>query len=529
MNNYSWWKELFENENNKYGKNDFALGMSFFLLECCIYSAKITEDLPNPDAIWNGVFYKAGYQWETSLGRYMIGLLQTFRSYIVNTSFITLVCLMFLSFICIYVLKIFEIKTLGWKLIVGALIVISPTVGSTLTYYYCSDLYMLSYFLAVLSVWFMIGKGGKSRVLVSSIFLMLSAAIYQAYISLAILLCLIYLMKLLVDADISNKEICRKAINSLLGGSIGVGLYLVSNKLVQRVSRIEATEGRGFSKMGIISLKNIHEQIKHCYVDFWRYYFSDSMINNNCYGRKYINMIFFLILAVIVLGVLLKQRITIGRKVVFAIMCSLFPLISMNICILAPEVSILDTTGVLMLPTMNYTYVLAIVMMQLLNVRESCHRACGIGIFVGTLAVLYMLLYLELGGQSYMQHNMLKTYNVAMQIEKRVEQYTENGRICIIGNMEDGNYPECYPELAESQHWVTASYKTIWTDFNGCQNCWLRFMEQYLGKTYSMCSLAEYYDIISTPEYQSMEMFPDANSVVVINNIAVIKLSDAVW
>lgn len=519
----AWWKNLFE-EDDRYGKNDFVLGFIFFVLACCIYFSKISSKLPNPDAIWNGLFYKESYHWEVSLGRYMIGLLQTLRTNIVSTSFITVLCLLILSVICIYTIKIFDIKALGWKIVMGTLIIISPTVGSTLTYYYCSDFYMLSYLLAVLAVWFAVGKCGKRGIIVSSIFVMISAAIYQAYVCLALLLFLIYFMKMLIDVDISNKEICRKVKNGFLSIGIGVGLYLANNKLVQKLSRIEATEGRGFSKMGMINLKNMQEQIGDCYADFFRYFFSDMMINNNCYGRKYINIFFFLMLAVIIFEILIKQRMTVGRKAILAALFLLFPLISMSICIFAPEVSIYEATGVLMLPAMNFVYVLAVVLKQSLK-----GRVCGIGLLAGGIAVFTMLLCLELGGQSYMQYNLLKTYNVAGQIERSVDQYTQTGKICIIGNMEDGNYPDCYPGLAESQHWLTAGYKAIWTDFYGCQNCWLRFMEQYLGRTYGMCSLDEYHTIISTPEYLSMGTFPDADGVAVINGIVVVKLSDAGW
>lgn len=519
----TWWKDFFE-EDDRYVKNDFVLGFIFFVLAGCIYFSKISSKLPNPDAIWNGLFYKESYHWEVSLGRYMIRLLQTLRTSVVNTSFVTVLCLFILSIICIYTIKIFDIKALGWKIVTGILIIISPTVGSTLTYYYCSDFYMLSYLLAVLAVWFAVGKSGKRGIFVSSIFVMFSAAIYQAYVCLAILIFVIYFMKMLIDTDKSKNEICGKAKNAFLSIGIGVGLYLASNKLVQKLSMIEAAEGRGFSKMGMLNLKNIQEQIGDCYADFFRYFFSDTMINNNCYFRKYINIFFFLVLAVIVSQILIKQKITIGRKAVVVVLFLLFPLISMSICILAPEVSIYEATGVLMLPTMNFVYVLAVVAKQFLK-----SRACGIGLLAGGASVFAMLLGLELGGQSYMQYNLLKTYNVAGQIERSVDQYTQTGKICIIGNMEDGNYPDCYPKLAESQHWLTASYKTIWSDFNGCQNCWLRFMEQYLGRTYGMCSMDEYHNIISTPEYLSMGIFPDADGVAVINGIVVVKLSDATW
>lgn len=521
------WKAMFEDENNRYNTNLVVLILLFFC-GCIIYFTKIAMDLPNPDAIWNGMFFKENCGWEISLGRYMIAVLQKFRSYTVNTAFITLVCIILLSLICIYVIKIFAIKTLGWKLVIGILIIISPTVGSTLTYYYCSDFYMLSYFLAVLAVWLMLGEG-KVRLLAASICLMCSAAIYQAYISLAILLCFIYMMRLLLDPKREGGEIIKRAVRFLIGGIIGIGLYLISNKMVQQICKINAQEDRGFSEMGSIHFDRLFEQIRECYQSFWQYYFDNSMINNFCYFRREINIVFFCILGSLILGVLIKSNTIILRKLMVAIMCMLYPVMSLSICILAPETSIFGSTGVLMLPTMNYIYVLAVIFVQQLEIRGFLRQLCSVATFVSVTVVFGMLLQLELEGQVYTKHNMMKTYHVASRIEETVNTYGENAKyLCIIGNMESGNYPENYPELADSQHWVTAGHKTIWADFNGCQSCWHEFMKQYLGKSYTMCSKEQYDAIIETPEYLAMGIFPKEDGILLINDTVVIKLSDLV-
>lgn len=501
----------------------------FLGLGCSVYFMKIAYNLSNPDSIWNGTFYKASGAWEVSLGRYMIVVLQILRANVVNTSFFTIVSIVLLSLICILLIKIFQIKTLGWKLVAGTLIIVSPTVGSTLTYYYCSDLYMLSYLLAVLAVWFMVRRSGKSGILPAGVCLMLSAAIYQAYICLAVLLCLIYMIKLLLDDKIPLQEIREKVCNCLLGGIFGVGLYLVSNKVVQTLLKIEAESSRGFSKMGLIRLNDLPRQVGNCYRLFFQYYFSDSMINNRYGFRNCINLVYFVILIVLILSILLKHGMTVGRKIAFGILCILFPLISMSICVFAPEVSILASTGVLMLPAMNYVYIMAVVLLPNSNTNNRWTAVSRAAVFVGACFVLSMLLHLELDGQSYMKHNMLKTYHVASQISEKLAQYDDFDKICIIGNMEGGNYPELYPKLAQSQHWVSAGYKTIWTTYDGCQSCWVNFIKQYLGVEYIACSIDDYRAIKETAEYSAMKTFPESGGVAIINNIAVIKLSDAAW
>ncbi len=520
------WEGLFVNENNRYNKNT-AVILFFFLGGGVIYFAKIATALPNPDAI--GIVFKDGCDWEISLGRYMIGVLQKFRAYTVNSAFISLVCMAVLAFICIFVLKIFDIKLLGWKLIVGALIIISPTVGSTLTYYYCSDFYMLSYLLAVLAVWFMVGEG-KGRFFAASICLMFSAAIYQAYISLAILMCFIFLMKMLLDPKQDGKKIIKKAARCFVSGIVGVGLYLISNKLVQGLCKIDAEKGRGFSEMGMIHLDSIFEQIGQCYSSFKQYYFEDTMINNSYYLRREINIFFFILLGCLILGVLLRFQIVFARKLIFIIMCLLYPVICLNICILAPKTSIFDTTGVLMVPTMNYIYVLAVILFQLLDIRKFYAKICEVGVLLALVSVFIMLLQLELGGQVYMYHNMVTTYNVARQMEEKASQYGYRAKkLLVVGSMESGNYTESYPKLAESQQWVSAGHKTIWKDFGGAQACWHNFIYQYLGRYYGICTREQYDEIIEMSEYLDMSIFPHEGSVILINDTVVIKLSDPAW
>lgn len=211
-------------------------------------------------------------------------------------------------------------------------------------------------------------------------------------------------------------------------------------------------------------------------------------------------------------------------------MCLFYPVISLSICILAPETSIFDTTGVLMVPTMNYSYVFAVILLQLLNRRDLWKKVYEIGLVLASAAIFIMLLQLELGGQAYMKHNMLKTYNVAQQMEERAGKYGKQAKcLLVIGDMESGNYQENYPNLAESQHWVTAGYKTIWKDFDGTQVCWHHFIQQYMGKYYEICAREQYNDIIETPEYLNMSIFPEEGSVILMGDTIVIKLSEPAW
>lgn len=497
-----------------------------------VYFAKIVNELANPDAIWNGMAYKSGYSWETGLGRYMIGFLQKIRSNIISTEFVSLACLVFLAITCVLVVKIFEIEDIISRTIIGALIILTPTVGSTLTYYYCSDMYFLSYCLAVLAVLFAVKYRNVTGVCICAIGICLSTAIYQAYLGIAITLCFLYLLYMLLDSQYSMRDIGRWAIHLLVGGCSGIILYLLSNSVIQHCLGVSAVEARGFSSMGKISVSELPKLIKSAYVSFYEYFFSSTMINNHWGWRYNINCLFFLCAVIILIVILVKKRIPLHRKLFFLLGIILLPISVMSIVIIAPEASIYGPTGVLMLPTMNYVYIAAFVLF--VKSREEVfsikmQKVIKLALMGCCICVCYMLLMLELSSQTYMKHHMNKTETVALMMMNEIEEVTDNNcsyKICVVGTMEDGNYPEIYEALRSSVQWTTAYHKTIWTTFDGTQSCWANYMSHYLGKTYSICSYEEYNKVLQSAEYSSMQNFPDENSVIVIDDIIVVKLSN---
>jgi hypothetical protein len=497
------------------------------ILGFIVFLNRIIYELPNPDAIWNGMVWKDLSGWETSLGRYMIGVWQTLKCNTINPTITAVVCIVILAGICVIVVDIMDIRGIGWQIVVAVLISLSPSVGGTLTYYYCSDMYMFAYLLSVLAVWIVVKKREIWWYVLASVCLMLSLATYQAYLPIAIVISVIYIVKNVLDSEVEFRQLICKAGILIIVGISGIILYLVGFKLVQIFAGVTPEAGRGFSQMGVISIANMPKIIIGCYRKFAEYYLSTMMINNKYGFRRLINIIFF-VLCILIGICFLKKELDFTRKIVFVIMCVTFPLAAMSICIMAPEVSIYDTTGSIMLPTMNYVYVFVVAIINLLDIKSKLKKLIGTITIASIVMVVYMLLVMELQGQIYQKKYMDKTYAVAQNIIFEINKFDCN-KLCIIGTMENGNYPEQYPELKESLHWLTASYGTIWTDYNGTQGCWQHFISNYGGADYCVCSIDEYKNIVETQEYKDMTTFPKEGSVGIINDVIVVKLSEGTW
>lgn len=511
---------------------DIKLFFFFLLISLFIYSGKIIHIVPNPDALWNSIIYKSGASWEIGLGRYSIAFLQWIRGNVVNTTFITLLCLIWLSLICIFIISIFSIESPIWQALTGVLIILSPSIGCILTYYYCSDMYMLSYLLAVISIWTLIKKDTWHSLPASAILLTISCSIYQAYLGIAITICFLYLLYMLTDETTTLSQIFRQCSRFAIGGISAVFLYLCSNKLIQFFFHINAVEDRGFSKMGTLHIKELPQLLYKCYAHFYQYFFTSSMINNtgDNGSRRLINILFFILIVILLLALCLYLHLSVYRKLSSLILILLAPPAFMSIIIMAPEVNILDPTGVLMLPTMNYIYILGIILM--LRIVSFFPKLIPCISYACCVSVSGMLLTMELMGQSYMQHNMYKTNFVASQIIAGIEEAVDEStqyKLCIIGNMENGNYPEQYPQLKESLHWLSPYYKTIWPTYSGTQNGWNSYFKQFCGKSYNICSWDEYQTIVQTGLPAQMSNFPDKNSIFVSDNIIIIKLSEPTW
>ena len=90
-----------------------------------------------------------------------------------------------------------------------------------------------------------------------------------------------------------------------------------------------------------------------------------------------------------------------------------------------------------------------------------------------------------------MIYNANKMKVVADEMVTKIENVVDNSsgyKVCIIGTMENGNYPDAYMEIRESIRWTTPYYRIVWESYDGTQNCWKNYILNNAGKNYEMCS-----------------------------------------
>lgn len=253
------------------------------------------------------------------------------------------------------------------------------------------------------------------------------------------------------------------------------------------------------------------------------------MINNHWGNRKEINIVFFIVLTIVIIYGVIKMKTKGVCKITALVIVLLMPVCFMNIFILAPKVEITEATGILMVPGMNYIYILLLLLGECVEGPKQLKKVSVCVFATVTVLILNMLCVLNLSAQTYIQYNMRKTYYVAGEMASKIEQLgvnTDEYKLCVLGAMENGNYPNKQLELESSVHWLSASYGMIWSDDNGRNSCWRLYLEQFIGNSYVSCNREESQTLKEKQEVMEMSIFPEENSVKVIDDVIVVKLSE---
>ena len=124
---------------------------------------------------------------------------------------------------------------------------------------------------------------------------------------------------------------------------------------------------------------------------------------------------------------------------------------------------------------------------------------------------------------AYYKHQ--KSYSICVKLSERIESYLNyntNIKVAIIGNLDENKYKSTN---------LTAKITNEITGTNGenslyVQDDYQSMLKHYFGILIEIATEEEINDIIKGEEFQSMSTYPDENSIKIINDILVVKLSE---
>lgn len=524
-------EKIISNWLSKVYKNEWIiLGISL-LSGIMIHFQLLATQITNPDVVWTAPVIN-GHAWEIALGRWGIPIFDKWRQNMVLPLLSSIVVIIILSIITLLLLRLFRIKGIFTGSLVAIIIMAFPTFGETLTYFYCADIYLFSMLLSIIGVIIVYHhkkNDGMKYFFYTIALFTCSLGIYQSFIGISIAVVYLLILTDILFERKSMKEsfqfLGRFAISLL----ISLGLYFIIANVVRSITHIETASYRGMNEIGMKSLKELFYILGRTYKEFFNFFFGQTIFNNDFWHLKWLNLGVFLIITIVIANNIInkfkKKHVLDGIILGFGYL--FIPVVFEAIIFIASETSI----SYLMVPQMVFIFIWGI---SLFEENIVMRIANGLNWVMIILLVLIGTKYIQLDNAMYysLQISYDKTYSVANDVCNSLQNYPHfkysDQKIAILGNFYYGNYSERNPKLLEAVNSTVGSTGWLWlNDPLVSQQSWYYFIGRYKGITINYCNDLELlYNIMNSQEYQTMNNFPEDNSIKMVEGVLVVKLSN---
>ena len=515
-----------ENTNNKEKRNLFLITIiTSMIVHFQLYALMIT----GPDTLINSMYHQADV-WELMLLRFGLYFMQVIKGNIVSPILSTLISSIFLGITILLVIDIFKIKNKYLKYITALLLVVAPNISATLTFFYCSDAYILGMLLATLSVYIMRKfEEKKWPILLGGVLLALAMGMYQTYLSVTMVL---ISGTLLIDT-LNNKGIKKifiDLVRYILMGVIGIGLFYAISHIILIIANLSVSDYSGANSIGITSiLSNLLKLLPEAYQSFFNYFFNDKMIPNTIWHTNILYIIIFVIELIATIYLVVKNKV---YKKVSNIVLTIILIAIMPICFGIIEIIVPDTDiHILMACSMIFIFPIFFKILELLP-KDNFSKVIKY-IIVGC-SIIVAWNYIWQDNASYIAINSMQNQaiNTASRLVTHIEEldeYTPEMPVLLLGGLENNEYLSRENTTIEAKKvfdrsWGFISEKsTIWW---GNLDSWRKIFYEYVGANLKLVSEWESTDILESDEFKTMKYYPEKDSIKIINNTVVVRLSD---
>ncbi len=480
--------------------------LTAILLGLCTHLPIMLSDIPNHDGLASIYFD----QNMTVSGRWFLSVACGFSSYYSLPWVIGLLAILILAVTAVLLTEVLEIEKVSGGVMIAGILVTFPVLTSTFAYVFTMDGYMLAVLLSVLAV-YLVGKG-KVGFLWGGIALAFSMGIYQAYLPIAILLCL-YKVVLILLKDTTKKEKVKSILNYFYMGVIGVSLYYIIMRamLILQKTELGAYQGgNGGTKISFMSIIEL-------YKDFAEFVLTGKVLVNNVFSIVAFCVIAGLfVLSFVQLCIKRKLYKSLWLYVVTVLLIVILPAVTNVILLILPNISYHTL--------MRYQYVIFLMVMIAFVQKYLEINAKITSVILTTAAVVMIFNYVITDNIAYsnLEKKYEKTYAYCVRLADRMEQtegYYQGIPIAMIGVISDKEYP-----LTDVTGDVTSKLLGITGDtllYTG-EN-YKAFFQNYLGITINLIPIENMGEVYNSKEYWEMNSFPAKDSIQVVDGVLYIK------
>lgn len=497
----------------------FLTTLSFGIV---VHLFALTNVLHNHDDI---AAYPVGMGTGISSGRWFLEILDRWfihsgggynLAYLNGFIFILFIALS--SFLLISVLRI---KSYFGAILIGTCFVVFPSAISILIFRFSAHINGLAIFLAVLSVWTM--RKFKFSWLVSAVLMALSLGIYQAYFPLAASICVILVMKQLLEGNGNCSRACLiKGLYYCGTLILGLLFYLAAQKYFMGVFGRSLSGYRGMESMYNYDITALPGLIFDALRGFLLMPLLDYCdIANIASIRKAYFVIEFITVLLLGISAFSKKR-SIKDFLLLLSLCAAFPIAVNLIVLLAP--------GTEPYTMMVYSFVsilwLPIVLSDVLSLEKKISfgdttflKICSFAV-VGFIVLSYAYHANVNYSSEYVATKQAENYINALVVQVRMtDGFDADKKWAFVGSVND--------PLLENRWKLGARYggNLIATELinNYSRGDWIRL---YFGYGVPLASQEAIVEVKTSTEYKTMPYWPAEGSIKVIDDLVVIKLSD---
>ena len=476
---------------------------------------KITSWLPN----WDSLVFRYDAQNMVVIGRWFLPVACSLSSFYDLPFLNGLIAIVFHALSAVMICRILPVQQKTTAALIGAVVVSFPTVTSIMMYNYVADGYSIAFFFSVLAARLLTKE--NPRYLLASLLIALSAGIYQAYITVTILLLLLHLLDgLLFDKQPSPGRWFKKVGCLLLSGAAGIALYAVVLKITLALFSVELLDYQGIN--ATTSLSNI-DLLSSFYVVKETFVNSFFDLSNGVNVYIVLNAIILIASLVYYLICIVKNRIY-KRPVVLALIVLLTACLVIGAAILAFVNPLVDYHNLM---RMGYvSFYLLFLMIYERNV-ETTEKQLAFKRWAVLLTALVLIgNQVVIANVSYHKAQMAyeKSYGVLIRIADRIEQTPESQtcqKIAVLGAL-DGS--ESYSvNLTPDITGITDGYILRADDETVKQSVFCSAINDYCGKNYRFVSGEEKETLARMESVQAMQAWPSNGCVAVVDGTIVIK------
>ncbi len=476
---------------------------------------KITNWLPN----WDGLVFRYDAQNMISLGRWFLPVVCAPSSFYDLPFIAGLMAIIFHGLGAVCICKMFGVRKNITAALIGAAAITFPTVTSVMMYNYVADGYALSFLFSCIAA--MLITKDKPCYIGSLVLIALSAGIYQAYITVTIMLLLLSLIMELIYKNTAVKKVIFKSLKFLLTGVLGMALYYLVMTVLLKLTGTTLLEYQGFDDA--TSLKGIDiagalYTIKESFIS----YFFDFSKGPNVFGI--INSIVFVLTFVLYLADVIKNKLSIGKILMLSVFVILLPI---GASVLSFINSGIDYHNLMKMGFLVF-YLFFILQYEKSERKSTKLNAVKSWAILG-VSVLLIFNQTIIANVSYHKLNMAyeKSYGTLIRIADRIEQTEGAGEcdsILVLGYLPES---EAYSaNLPPDMTGTTDGYILRADDEIVGQSVLCSALNDYCGKNYKFISGEEKSELLKRTDTDSLKNWPAKNSILVIDNVIVIKLGD---